>query len=75
MTNKNINRYHAKSIWELVVRCGGGGLPSSPGVGKAQQARLDTNNGDKRDEHTIESQTRDKIGIEVKSEGHGRYLG
>jgi len=59
-TDKNINRYHAKSM-----RTGGagGGLPSSSGVGKAQRARLDANNEDKRHEHTVETQTRDKIVI------------
>jgi hypothetical protein len=55
--NKDINSCHAKSM-----RTGGAGeLPSSPGVGKAQRARLDTNNADKRHEHIIVSQTRDKI--------------
>jgi len=44
------------------MRTGGaGGLPSSPGVGKAQRAWLDINNADKRHEHIIESPTRDKI--------------
>jgi hypothetical protein len=57
MINKKIYRYRAKSM-----RTGGaGGLPSSPGVGKAQRVRLDTNNADKRHEHIIEAPTRDKI--------------
>ena len=57
MINKNINCCHTKSM-----RTGGaGGLPSSPGVGKAQRAWLDINNADKRHEHIIESPTRDKI--------------
>jgi len=39
----------------------GGGLLSSPGLGKAQRARLDINDADKRHEHIIESQKHEKI--------------
>jgi hypothetical protein len=59
MINKNINSYQAKCM----KTGGAGGLPSLPGVGKAQRARLNSNNADKNHEHITESQTRDKIVI------------